>query len=130
MGKFDFQFDPGLIKQMEKLADYDNIAPRLLEGAVPILTTRVKAEASKHRLTSSMYNSIKANKPKKNKYGWFVSVRPTGVDKNGTRNMEKMMHLEYGTSKITPKPMLSKALNSAEQEVNNKLQELFNEVIG
>lgn len=132
MGKFDFNFDQDFIQQLERLSDYDNIAPKLLEGAVPILKRYVVAETDKYHEYSQdrqLVNSIKAKKPSKNKYGWYVSCTPTGTDDNGVRNMEKMAHLEYGTSKMSAKPILTKALNDAQDEVTEKLQELFNEVV-
>ena len=78
----------------------------------------------------------------KNKYGWFVCVRPTGnstkyMDKNGNthdrkepvRNMEIMAHMEYGTSEINPIPILSKAMKDSEVSVAEKMQEIFNEEV-
>lgn len=132
MGKFDFQFDSALSRQLEKLSDFKNIAPKILEGAVPILKKRIIAETDKHHEYSQdmdLVNSITSSKPSENKYGWYVSVIPSGEDKNGVRNMQKMAHLEYGTSKMSAKPILTKALNDVRDEVAEKMQELFNEVV-
>jgi hypothetical protein len=130
MGKFDFQFDADLTRQLERLANFDEIAPKVIDGAIPVLETKVKAEASKHRLTGDMLNSIKATKASKNEYGWFATVRPTGKDRNGVRNMEKLAHAEYGTSKQVATPILTKAINDAQQEVTEKMQEIFNQEVG
>lgn len=137
MGKFDFNFDAELTRQMERLSNYDAIAETMLSEAVPILEREVISETDKYHEYSQDYelvNSIKPTKPKKNKYGWFIRVIPTGKDKYGVRNMEKMAHLEYGykTKKgkhITPKPIITKALNDAREEVNAKMQEIFNEAV-
>lgn len=134
MGKFDFEFDSEYTRKLERLADYDNIVPKILEGSVVILERYVKAETAKYKDTGDMYNSVKAGKPNKNKYGWYVSVYPRGNDSKGVRNMDKMAHLEYGYidksgKQIAPKPILTKALNDAREGVTEKMQELFNEVV-
>ena len=129
MGRFDFQFDDTLTKQLEKLANFDEIAPKVLNGAVPILEKHVRAETAKHKKTGDLSDSIKKTGAIHNEYGWYVSVRPTGVDRNGVRNMEKMAHAEYGTSNQPPTPILSKAINDAKPEVTDKMQEIYNEAV-
>ena len=129
MGKFDFQFDTDLTKQLERLSNFDEMVPKVIDGSIPILERKVKSEAAKHRLTGDMLESIKSTKAAKNEYGWFATVRPTGKDRNGTRNMEKMAHAEFGTSNQPPTPILTKAINDAEPEVREKMQEIFNEVV-
>ena len=42
------------------------------------------------------------------------------------RNMEKMIYLEYGTSKQRATPVLSRATRRAEKDVISKMQEVFN----
>lgn len=137
MGKFDFKIDPEFVRTLERMGDFDAIAPRLLDGAVPILERRVVAEANKYHKYSRDYElvkSIKKTKSFKSKKGWFVTVRPTGTDSGGVRNMEKMAHLEYGYDDrggkhIAPKPILTKALNDSTAEVTAKMQEIFEEVV-
>jgi hypothetical protein len=138
LGKFDFNFDDNLIKQLEKLGNYDVIAPKILKDAVPILEKAVVKETDKYHEWSQdmeLVNSIKPmQKPKKNDRGWYTTVRPTGTDSEGVRNMEKMAHLEFGYHSkygktISPKPILTKALNNARDLVHEKLQESFNEAV-
>ena len=125
MGKFDFQFDTELTQKLERLANFDEIAEEMLNESVPILEREVKTECSKHARTRDMLNSIKKTKASKNKFGWFVVVRPTGKDRKGVRNMEKMAHAEYGTSKQTPTPILSKAIKNSQTEINEKMKAIF-----
>jgi HK97 gp10 family phage protein len=129
MWKFDFQFETELTKQLEILSNFNEIAPKILGGAVEILEDEVKKETRKHRDTGDLYNSIKSSKAKKNKYGWFVSVYPSGKDKKGVRNMAKMAYFEFGTSKMPASPILTKALNNANSKVTDKMQELFNKAM-
>lgn len=126
MAKFDFNIDPGFIKQLGKLRDVEKVAPQMIDEAIPILERNVKSEVAKHKRTGDMLNSIKRTKAKQTKSGgFFASVRPTGTDSKGVRNMEKMVYAEYGTSKQSPTPMLTKAVNDSEDAVQNKMQEVF-----
>ena len=94
MGKFDFEISPEFIKQLGRLADVERIAPKMIDEAIPILLDNVKAETAQHKRTGDMYKSIKPTKAKKTKKGgYFASVRPTGKDHKGIRNMEKMAWL-------------------------------------
>jgi HK97 gp10 family phage protein len=126
MGKFDFEIPADFIKQLGRLADVDKYAPQMIDEAIPILLANVKAETAHHRQTGDMYKSIKKTKAKKTKKGgYFASVRPTGTDKKGVRNMEKMAYLEYGTKKQSARPVLTKALRDSETAVMNKMEEVF-----
>lgn len=126
MGKLDFTIDGDFARKLERLADFDAIAEEALTEAVPILETHVKIETAKHKDTGDMLASIRTQKkPKKSKSGnWYTAVLPTGEDANGVRNMEKMALLEYGTSKIPARPILSKALNDAREKIYAKIQEV------
>jgi HK97 gp10 family phage protein len=130
MGKFDFVIPTDFIKQLGKLADVDRIAPQMIDEAMPILERNVKSEVSKHIVSGDLLKSIKISKAKKNKYGYYASVRPTGKDKKGVRNMEKMVYLEYGTKKQPPRPTLTKAIKDSETAVLEKMQEVFNREVG
>lgn len=126
MGKFDFEISPEFIKQLGRLADVDRIAPKMIDEAIPILLDNVKSETAQHKQTGDMYRSIKKTKAgKTNKGGYYATVRPTGKDRKGIRNMEKMAWLEYGTSKFDAKPILTKAIKDSENAVLNKMQEVF-----
>lgn len=130
MAKFDFEIPSDFIKQLGRLADVDRIAPQMIDEAIPILERNVKAEVGKHKRTGELANSVKKTKANKNKYGYYASVRPTGTDKKGVRNMEKMVYLEYGTSKQSPAPTLTKAIKDSEKAVLDKMQEVFSREVG
>lgn len=126
MGKFDFEISPEFIKQLGRLADVDRIAPKMIDEAIPILLDNVKAETAQHKRTGDMYKSIKPTKAGKRKSGgYFATVRPTGKDHKGIRNMEKMAWLEYGTKKQSPTPILTKAIKDSQSAVEKKMQETF-----
>lgn len=130
MGKFDFNIPDDFIKQLGRLADVDRIAPQMIDEAMPILEGNLKKELTKHKRTGDMINSVKKTKAGKNKYGYYATVRPTGKDKKGVRNMEKMVYLEYGTSKQPARPTITKAIKDSEKAVLNKMQEVFNREVG
>lgn len=130
MGKFDFDFDNEITRQLEKLSNYDEIAEKMLSEAVPKIEENVKKEVAKHQVSGEMLESIKSSKPKKNQYGWFVTVFPSGKDKKGVRNGEKLAYLEYGTANQSAQPVLTKAINDSRAAVNKILQDIFNREVG
>lgn len=125
MGKFDFQVDPEFLKQLGRMADVERFAPKMINESMPILEANLKSELSRHRRTGDMLDSVKKTKAGKNKYGYYATVRPTGKDQKGVRNMEKLAHVEYGTKKQPPTPVLTKAIKDSEAGVEAKMQEVF-----
>ena len=143
MGKFDFEIDQDFVKKLLELSDPDEYVPQILDSAIPILEESVKSELSKHKRTSQLINSVKKTKASKSPNGgYFVCVMPTGksdsyIDGKGVlrkykvpvRNMEILAHLEYGTSKQKPTPILTKAYKDSYNEVMAKMQEEFGKVV-
>lgn len=105
--------------------DIDRIAPKMLEEAAPILEEKVKKRAAEHKDTGSMIASIKPTKPANKDNAYRITVRPTGKDKKGVRNMDKMAYLEFGTNKQAATPVLSPAVREAEAPAAEKMQEVF-----
>ena len=143
MGKFDFEVDQDFVKKLLELSNPDEYVPQILDSAIPILEESVKSELSKHKRTSQLINSVKKTKASKSPNGgYFVCVRPTGksdsyIDGKGVlrkykvpvRNMEILAHLEYGTSKQKPTPILTKAYKDSYNSVMAKMQEEFGKVV-
>ena len=93
-----------------------------------------------------MVDSIKSTKAGKTRYGGYFAIsRPTGYARTGwkyartkknagtkerLRNMEKLVYLEYGTSKQPATPVLTKAIKDSEPKVLRKMQEVFNREVG
>jgi HK97 gp10 family phage protein len=79
-----------------------------------------------------MLKSIKTTKTSrlKNNDGYSITVRPTGKDKRGVRNMEKMVYMEYGTSKQSATPVLTPAIRESRESVEKKMQEVFDREVG
>lgn len=135
MAKFGIEMPDEFIKKLERLDKYDELAKKMLDKAAPVLVNTMKHEISrldKYSQSGSLHDSIVAGKPKKNDFGYFVSVGPkTGSkDANGVRNGEKLAYMEYGTSKMDPHPVLDRAKMAAENRAIQIMQEVFDEEAG
>lgn len=129
MANFSVEGLDDLMKDLDSL-DIDRIAPAMLEEAVPILERNVKNRASLHKESGEMQKSIKPTKSKRTGDGYSITVRPTGKDKKGVRNMEKACYLEFGTSKQGATPVISPAVRESEDPVEEKMQEVFDREVG
>ena len=83
----------------------------MLEESVPILESSVKKQYMKHKDKGDLVKSVKKTGANRNKYGYYICVRPTGKDRKGVRNMEKAAILEYGVEGRQPAtPVLTPAV--------------------
>jgi len=113
---------------LEKYVFSDSELEEMIDSTTGIAQEEIKASLSSHSATGSMVNSVKASKAKKTKNGDYIAVvSPSGKDKNGVRNIEKAVYLNYGTIHEPAKPWLAQALNNAEGRIQEKLSEEFNE---
>lgn len=130
MAGFEVKGIDELMKDLDELR-FEKFAPKMLEAAVPILEGNMKKHAGMHRRTGKMAGSIKAAKVKRRKDGFGVTVRATGTDDKGVRNMEKMAYLEYGTYKQAATPVVLPAVKDSESGILSKMQEILeSEVAG
>ena len=135
MAKFGIEMPDEFIKKLERLDKYDELAKKMLDKAAPVLVNTMKHEISRlneYSQDGELRDSIVAAKPKKNDFGYFVSVGPkTGSkDSEGVRNGEKLAYMEYGTSKMDPHPVLDRAKMAAENRAIQIMQEVFDEEAG
>lgn len=129
MAGFRMEGTEELARQLMDMASLDALAPKMIEDALPILEGRLKEavrqEANKGYATGELAASIKKGKAKKNQYGHFGMVCPTGKDRKGVRNMEKLAYLNYGTPKQEARPVVARATAQAAQAVAEQMQETF-----
>ena len=130
MARFQVDGFEELNKKLNSIADYDGIAPELINNSLEPLENELKSQLKKHQKSGSLVKSVKKKKAKKNKYGWYGQVLPTGTDENGVRNMEKLAYMEYGTSHQAATPVITPAINNAIAEVEDNMQEKYNEIVG
>lgn len=122
------------MNQLEWASNLDNIAPKMIEEALPILETELKRtvqqEADRGYATGELVASIEQDRtPYKNQYGYFGLVKPTGTDKKGVRNMEKLAYLHYGTGRQPARPVVAKAVFHARGKVLAKLTEVYSRMV-
>ena len=118
--RLDFPQD--LMDMLGNLADIEVAGKKALGEAEPLVIEAMKKGLEGYKDTGSMQNSIKATGPKENASGIFDYVRPTGKDKDGVRNMEKLAYLEYGTAKQAAQPVCAGIRKSVEKEVAEKVE--------
>ena len=126
MASFRFEIPDELTKRLEKLQNTDEIAPKMIDAGIPIVKDEMVSRADSHRRTGAMSGSIKPTQPKRTGSGHSAVVRPTGRDGRGTRNMEKMMYMEYGTSHQPSTPIIAPTVAATESSVIEAMQEVFN----
>lgn len=130
MAKFRMYIDNSFVKRIERMGNFDMIARRLLKAAEPILLAEIQRQVANHRLSSDMYGSIKATNIRKAKNdAYYISIRPTGKDKNGVRNMAKLMYLEFGKSDQAPRPVLTTAVKNAEGRVIEAMRREYEKIL-
>ena len=126
MGRFDVHTDEidSLMKDLSVL-DFHTLAPKILEEVAPIVKGNIEKRSAAHRDSGSMAGSIQPKKMTRGASGYRISIRPTGKDSKGVRNMEKMCYLEYGTAKQAATPVMGPAVAESEEPVYEKMQEVF-----
>ena len=125
MAKFTMlQGTDDLINDLDSIARAQ-IARKMLTESAPILVQEMKAKAASHQATGDMVDAIKASNPSSTSDGMTCVVTAEGTGRNGTRNVEKLAYLEYGTYKQSATPVVTPATNAAEPKVLTKMQEVY-----
>lgn len=126
MAQFSISGMDELLVKLNQLGRFDEIAPKMMKAGMEILQEEVVAEASKHKNTGAMVASIKPTGLMAGYGGgYYMCTRPTGRDKKGVRNMEKMVYLEYGVKGRPGVPVITAAVIKAEPKVIQAMQEVF-----
>ena len=126
MASFSISGMDELLVKLNQLGRFDEIAPKMMKAGMEILQEEVVTEASKHKDTGAMVASIKPTSLMAGyDGGYYMCTRPTGRDKKGVRNMEKMVYLEYGVKGRPGVPVITAAVIKAELKVIQAMQEVF-----
>lgn len=143
MANFNVVWSDDFQEQLKNMgAKFDEIAPQMIDEAAPILEESMKKKLINHKDSGDLIESIKVKKAKPVKGGGYYGyVTATGIAKGKVykrarkkggysienyRNYQKMLALEFGTSKQDPTPFLQSTVNDAESKVIDKMQEVFN----
>lgn len=139
MAVFDFDFPDDMFDDVLNI--FDETAPKMIDEALPIYESSVKSELQPHRDTGELISSIKCKKAKKTVNGAYIgyltaegaSSKSTYTRENGKvepfRNYQKALALEYGNSHQSARPFMQSAVNSSEDKVLEKMQEVFERML-
>ena len=140
MGGFEIEFTEDFMADLLN-TDFDEIAEAALKEAVPELEKSMKkhcAEAVRHEGDSELVKSIKTD-------AGIATAKPTGYSqtkvyhRDGKKkrrtypvsNALKAIWKEYGIpGQQAPKPFIQAATNAAEKAVVEKMQEVYNRMVG
>lgn len=120
-----------LMDQLLKLSNQiDVIAPLMLDEAIEPLHKQMIASAIKHKKTGEMLKGLKVNKAIKDKKGvWRKKIFFDGYDRTKLTpvpNAIKVFAIEYGSSQQEATPFIRPSVAITENQVNEKMQEVFN----
>lgn len=131
MARFDIEGFDDILAQLDRMACFDEVAPKMMEAGMDVLQEEIIAEASKHQDTGAMVASIKPTGLMTGYGGgYYMCTRPTGKDKKGVRNMEKLVYLEYGVKGRPATPVITSAVLRAEPRVLQAMREVFEREAG
>lgn len=151
MAGFDIEFPDDFLSGVLE-TDPQELCSEMLSEAAPLYVDSMKRSLRgvvDHEVDSEMVDSVKATKPKKTKTdAYIVNVGPSGysktkeyIQKDGTgkrttrkypvSNAVKAIWKEYGIPGKEPaRPFLTKAKNDVENDVMNRMQEVYNRKVG
>lgn len=148
MASFDVHGVDEFLARLDKLGRFDEMAPEMMGAGMEVLQKEVVAEASKHRDTGEMVESIHPTSISRNTNGgYYMCTRPTGYASGKTwknarkgkgegkgrtrvRNMEKLIWLEYGVKGRPATPVITKAVIRAEPGVLAAMRAVFKRKVG
>lgn len=131
MAQFDVHGLDDLMRELDQLGNFDDVATIMLEESAPIVEKELVNQVKKHSDSGDLVKSIKRTGVVKGKWGGlYVAVRPTGKDHKGESNMDKLRWLEFGVKGRAATPIITKAVLNTEQNVLDTMQEVFNREVG
>ena len=132
MAKFNFTIPKEFQEQLSKYSDVEEIAPKMIDEATPILVKSIQRRLAIHKDTGDLIKSATTSKAKKIKNGgYYARIFFKGYDAKKVANNIKAVNLEYGNVRGEPaQPFMDASINDVEQQVVNKMQEVFNREVG
>lgn len=140
---FNFSIPTELEKQLQKVSNIDEIAPKMLSAAMPIVIKSIKACTPVN--SGSLRDSIKASNPKLSKRGsWMCNIYFDGSEKRILKsgktlkipNAVKAAALEFGRrgrtkrdgstgKRVEPRAFILKAVKDSSDEAAKAMQEIY-----
>lgn len=142
MARFDVHGFEEMLQRLDRLGKFEEIAPKMMDAGMEVLQKEVVSEASKHKDTGEMVESITPTGLTKTSDGaYYMCTRPTGYarkrwknarkgkgegkGRTRVRNMEKLVWLEYGVKGRPATPVITKAVIRAKPGVIQAMQKVF-----
>jgi len=130
MAQLTFSMPKSLTDKLDKIGNTAGYASKMLKAEQDITYPEVIRRLEQHRESGELISSIKKTTPKMDKNGvWRAQIRPSGKDYKGVSNNEKMLSLEYGTSKQVATPVFRPAKEATESAAQEGAQRIFNEAV-
>jgi len=132
MAELSFSLPKELTDKLQKIGNTSEYAPKMLQAEMDVTYPEVirRLQPHRHSATDSLVDNIIKTKPKMDKNGvWRAQIKPIGTDKKGVSNNQKLLSLEYGTSKQLATPVLRPAKAATEAQAKANAQEVFNEAV-
>jgi len=120
-----------LIRKYEsQIKDIDKTIKMALQEGGEVLTTvtrdEIKRAANRGYSQGNLARSVLPTQAAKNRWGYFVAVRPTGTDPKGVRNGAKWGYLKYGNGRGSePRDFDTKAVKNSEDRIARAAQAVF-----
>lgn len=134
MASFTYDMSEEFESQLAKLANLDEIAPKMINSATPLVVQSIKRHLRPHKRTGRLIDSVSALKAKKTKIGtWQGRVHFSGYENKGNdkvANNQKAIALEYGTTKQTATPFMEKSVRDVEGDVAKAMQQVYEQEVG
>lgn len=123
-----------LEKILRKLEQPEKMAIKAVDAASPVLVSALKGaiNAATKGGHGDLAGSIEATSARQNELGVFSAVRPTGTDRKGVRNGEKLAYLEYGVKSHhqPPRPVRQAAVAAAEGACMSIIEGIIEQEVG
>ena len=125
--------------------DFEELAPQMINEVLPTLQTSIQRHITSviHGGSGELARSVAVTKPKKTKTDAFIgNVYIKGQSKNyyygssthkrkyAVSNALKAIWLNYGNAHQAARPWLTPAVNSCQNEIQDKLQKKWEEITG
>lgn len=133
--KFEMEFPQEIEQQLAKLANFDKVAPQMLQAAGPFAVAAIRNRLRPHNRTMHLMDSVTAGKVKKrrtgghsltiNFKGYDKSRKPTPGYPSGVPNAVKAAGLEYGNAHEPARPFMRAAANDCAGETAAEMQRVL-----
>ncbi|MDD2297573.1 MAG: hypothetical protein PHX79_07135 [Sphaerochaetaceae bacterium] len=137
MAELTFSIPDDIYNKLQQLRNTAEYAPKMIEAEQDAVFPEVMRRLEPHshnKQAKADAGALKASmvktKPKMDKSGrWRAKIKPSGYDKKGVSNNQKLLSLEYGTSKQLATPVLRPARQAMANQAMEAAQKVFNEAV-